>query len=167
MKALIVDDFKDSYLGLLREIVGNRLILMPGARCLIERDDGHILLQQRADNRLWCMPSGYAEEGEDIFQVMLREVREETGLDVLDAKPWGYSSNPRYETMYYPNGDVVQAFGLDFHASQWRGELYADGVETLALDWFPPNALPPALEGHRRAVARFAEFKRTGAFQLY
>lgn len=164
---LAVDDFKDSYLGRLRSIVGNRLILMPGARCLIERADGQILLQKRADNGLWCMPSGYAEAGEDIFQVMLREVREETGLDVLDAKPWGFSSDPRHETMHYPNGDVVQAFGLDFRASQWSGELHADGVETLALDWFSPDALPPVLEGHVRAIARFREFKRTGEFQLY
>jgi 8-oxo-dGTP pyrophosphatase MutT (NUDIX family) len=162
-----MDDFGESYLGRLRAVVGNRLVLMPGARCLIERADGRVLLQQRADNHLWCMPSGYAEEGEDIHQVMLREVREETGLDVLDAKPWGYSSDPRYETMHYPNGDVVQAFGLDFHASRWSGELYADGVETLALDWFAPEALPPILEGHGRAIARFAEFKRTGVFQLY
>lgn len=164
---MCVNDFKDSYLGQLREVVGNRLILMPGARCLIERDDGHILMQQRADNGLWCMPSGYAEAGEDIFQVMLREVREETGLEVLDAKPWGYSSDPRHETMHYPNGDLVQAFGLNFHATQWRGELFADGVETLALGWFAPDALPPVLEGHGRAVARFQEFRRTGVFQLY
>ena len=162
-----MNDFKDSYLGRLREVMGNRLILMPGARCLIERADGHILMQKRTDNGLWCMSSGYAEAGEDIFQVMLREVREETGLEVLDAKPWGFASNPRYETMHYPNGDVVQAFGLDFHASEWRGELYADREETLALDWFSPDALPASLEGHVRAVARFLEFKRTGVFQLY
>jgi 8-oxo-dGTP pyrophosphatase MutT (NUDIX family) len=160
-------DFKRSYLGQLREVVGNRLILMPGARCIIERADGCILMQKRVDNGLWCMPSGYAEAGEDIFQVMLREVREETGLEVLDAKPWGHSSDPRYETMYYPNGDVVQAFGLDFYAREWRGDLHADEVETLALEWFSPDALPPVLEGHGRAVARFQEFKRTGVFQLY
>jgi 8-oxo-dGTP pyrophosphatase MutT (NUDIX family) len=162
-----VSDFKDSYLGRLREVVGNRLILMPGARCIIERGDGRILFQKRADNGLWCIPSGYAEVNEDIVRVMLREVREETGLEVLDAKPWGYSSDPRFETMHYPNGDVVQAFGLDFHASRWSGTLHAEGVETEALDWFAPDALPPLLEGHLRALARFQTFKRTGEFQLY
>jgi 8-oxo-dGTP pyrophosphatase MutT (NUDIX family) len=162
-----MSDFKDSYLGRLRDIVGNRLILMPGARCMVERADGRILLQQRVDNGLWCMPSGYAEADEDIYRAMLREVREETGLEVLDAKPWGFSSDPRYETTRYPNGDVVHAFGLDFHAGAWRGDLHADGVETLALDWFAPDALPPVLEGHTRAVARFQVFKRTGEFQLY
>lgn len=162
-----MSDFKDSYLGRLRDVVGNRLVLMPGARCIIERDDGWVLLQQRADNGLWCMPSGYAEAGEDILRVMLREVREETGLEVLDPVPWGYSSNPDFETMTYPNGDVVQAFGLDFHARDWRGELYVDGVETVALDWFPPDTKAALLEGHRRALARFLTYKRTGIFQLY
>ena len=140
---------------------------MPGARCLIERADGHILMQQRVDNGFWCLPSGYAEAGEDIFQVLLREVLEETGLEVLNAQPWGYSSNPRYETICYPNGDMVQAFGLDFHATQWSGDLHADGLETLALEWFSPDSLPPILEGHGRAIARFQDFKSTGIFQLY
>ena len=162
-----MSDFKDSYLGRLREVVGNRLILMPGARCIIEREDGCVLLQKRADNGLWCMPSGYAEAGEDILRVMLREVREETGLEVLDPVPWGFSSDPQNETITYPNGDQVQAFGLDFHASRWRGELHVDGVETLALEWFAMDTLPALLEGHRRALARFQEFKRTGVFQLY
>jgi len=162
-----VTDFKDSYLGRLREVVGNRLILMPGARCIIEREDGCVLLQRRVDNGLWCMPSGYAEAGEDILQVMLREVREETGLEVLDPVPWGFSSDPRHETIVYPNGDRVQAFGLDFHANRWRGDLYADCVETAALDWFSLDTAPPLLEGHRRALARFRTFKETGEFQLY
>jgi len=41
--------FADSYLGQLRELIGNRLVLMPGARVVIERDDGRILLQKRTD----------------------------------------------------------------------------------------------------------------------
>ena len=160
-------DFEDSYLGQLRQIIGNRLVLMPGARCILEREDGHILLQQRVDNGLWCLPSGYAEVGEDITQVMRREVREETGLEVLDAKAWGFSSDPAYETTLYPNGDQVQAFGLDFFARSWRGDLHVDGVETAALDWFPLDALPEAMSAHRRAAARFQIYKRTGEFQVY
>jgi len=166
-ETLAVSDFKDSYLGRLREVVGNRLVLMPGARCILERADGRVLLQRRVDNGLWCMPSGYAEAGEDILQLMLREMREETGLEVLDPVPWGFSSDPRHETITYPNGDRVQAFGLDFHARRWRGDLYVDGVETLALDWFSPDDIPAMLKGHDRALTRFQEFKRTGVFQLY
>jgi 8-oxo-dGTP pyrophosphatase MutT (NUDIX family) len=105
--------------------------------------------------------------GEDITQVMRREVREETGLEVLDAKAWGFPSDPTYEITLYPNGDQVQAFGLDFFARSWRDGLNVDGVETAALDWFSPDALLEAMFAHRRAAARFQIYKRTGEFQVY
>ena len=159
--------FADSYLGRLRQVVGNRLILMPGARCILERADGAVLFQKRVDIGVWCLPSGYAEEGEDIVQVMKREVIEETGLEVLDAKPWGFASDPNHQTLRYPNGDVVQAFGMDFFARAWRGEAWSDGEETAELGWFTPDDLPQILHGRDRTVFHFQEYKRTGEFQLY
>ena len=55
--------FADSYLGRLRQLVGNRLVLVPGARIIIERDDGRILLHKRTDFDIWGLPGGNAEEG--------------------------------------------------------------------------------------------------------
>ena len=159
--------FAGSYLGRLRQVVGNLLILMPGAGCVLERDDGTVLFQKRVDNGLWCLPSGYAEKGEDIVQAMKREVREETGLEVLDAGPCGFPSDPIYQTVRYPNGDVVQAFGMDFFSRSWRGKVRCDGEETSELDGLTPDDLPQVLQGHDRSVFRFQEYKRTGEFQLY
>lgn len=162
-----MDDFSDSYLGRLRKVVGNRLILMPGARCVIQDGDGRVLLQLRGDMNVWGLPAGFSEEGESTLETLVREVREETGLTVIDPVPWGHASNPAETTLRYPTGDVIQGFGLDFLARRWSGELCADGVETLALEWFALDGLPEMLESHRSTLRHFERYLETGAFQLF
>ena len=39
---LSMSNFADSYVGQLRALVGHRILLMPGARIVIEQDDGKI-----------------------------------------------------------------------------------------------------------------------------
>ena len=41
--------FAESYLGQLRAVVGSRMLLVPGARVVLENQRGEILLQQRSD----------------------------------------------------------------------------------------------------------------------
>lgn len=45
-------------------------------------DDGRILLQLRADDSTWSLPSGYTEPNESPRETAIRETREETGLIV-------------------------------------------------------------------------------------
>ncbi|MEI9428125.1 NUDIX domain-containing protein [Mesorhizobium sp. Cs1299R1N3] len=98
--------FADSYLGQLRALIGDRLVLMPGARIVIERADGSILLQKRTDFGLWGLPGGNAEEGEGLETLVIREVLEETGLVVSDVEPFGFGCDPNYET--FPSRAVLR-----------------------------------------------------------
>lgn len=41
-----------------------------------------ILTGKRRDNGLWTSPGGHVDEGEGIFEAAIREVKEESGLDV-------------------------------------------------------------------------------------
>jgi 8-oxo-dGTP pyrophosphatase MutT (NUDIX family) len=56
--------------------------IVPAASAVVTNDAGEILLQRRSDNALWALPGGTMDVGERIAQTVVREAREETGLDV-------------------------------------------------------------------------------------
>jgi 8-oxo-dGTP pyrophosphatase MutT (NUDIX family) len=158
--------FADSYLGRLRSLVGSRCLLVPGARVVITRQDGSILLQHRSDFALWGLPGGNAEEGEDLADVVVRETFEETGLRIQNPIPFGFGSDPKYETIEFPNGDVCQFFVMMFVTSDYSGIIQTDNAETLGLRWFRPDDLPPMLGNMHRSVEAYVAFKATGRFQM-
>lgn len=53
-----------------------------GADAAIFNDKGEILLMERADGSGWCLPCGWVEANERPYDTVIREVREETGLEV-------------------------------------------------------------------------------------
>ena len=159
--------FADSYLGQLRKLVGTRLLLVPGARAIIEDKDGRILLQHRSDFRTWGLPGGCAEPGEDLTAIVVREVLEETGLKITNVKPFGFSSEPGLETFQFPNGDKCQFFVMNYVTRTYTGSLQMLDGESLALDWFSPDDLPDMLPNMRASVAAYQEFCRTGDFQMF
>ncbi|CAI7663214.1 unnamed protein product [Penicillium discolor] len=59
----------------------SRIVVTGGA--IIRDDHGRILLQRRSDYGDWGLPGGGMEPGERIEETMIREVKEETGLDVI------------------------------------------------------------------------------------
>lgn len=158
--------FEESYVGRLRAIVGNRLLMTPGSRATIVDNNDRVLLQMRGDNRKWGLPGGAAEENETIGDSAIREVEEETGLRILNPKPFGYFSMPDGNSIVYPNGDEVQPYVVDFHATEWEGELRADGIESLDLQWFPIDDTPnDMLPRHQLALAAFKKYRAGDGFQ--
>lgn len=55
--------------------------------------DGQVLLIKRRDVEVWALPGGAIDSGESIAQAAVREVKEETGIDIhlvrLDGVPIG------------------------------------------------------------------------------
>ncbi|MFK5977856.1 MAG: NUDIX domain-containing protein [Rhizobiaceae bacterium] len=163
-----MSDFASSYVGQLRKIIGNHLLLLPGARIVIQDEQQRILLQKRSDFNVWGLPGGNAEPGEDILSIIKREVEEETSLRVLDARPFGFGSSPSLETITYPNGDQAQHFVLDFFCLRFEGTVKAADDESLDIEWFPIDQLPDdILPNMRESIKAYERFAASGEFQLF
>jgi 8-oxo-dGTP pyrophosphatase MutT (NUDIX family) len=160
--------FAQSSLGRLRAAMGRGALLCPCVRVVIERDDGCILLQARADFvGMWGLPGGHIEIGESAIQAARREVLEETGLQAARLQPFGYASNPAVETVTLPNGDICQYLAVLFHCDAYTGALRADPAEALALEWVQPAAgLPPMMPHVDATLQAFRRFKAGAGFQL-
>lgn len=161
-----MSDFSHSWLGQMRQLVGSRLILMPGTRIVIERDDGRILLDHRADFRIWALPGGAAEVGESLAETIVREVAEECGLVISTPIPFGFASDPATETTTFPNGDVTQNFSLMFTTQAYSGVPVPLDGESIGYQWADPHDLPEMVLNHRRSVEAWLAWKLDGTFQL-
>ena len=85
--------------------------------CMLTDDEGRILVQDRTDPS-WpgiCFPGGHVEPGESFVESVIREVREETGLTILDPILCGIKQFPLQGGGRY----VV----LLFRASRFTGTL--------------------------------------------
>ncbi len=159
-------DFASSYLSRLRAVVGDRLLLVPGMRIVVERPDGAILLQLRSDYRLWGLPGGVPDEGEGADETVIRETFEETGIQVSDPRPFGFACDPGHEVWTYPNGDRCHYFTLLYVARRFTGEVIGGNDESLKVGWFMPDDLPPLLPVMQRTLDAYARFRGTGEFQM-
>ncbi|MEK3701485.1 NUDIX domain-containing protein [Paenibacillus sp. FSL R10-2199] len=82
-----------------------RSIIVTGG-AIIKDKYGRILLQQRSDYGDWELPGGGMEAGETIEETMIREVKEETGLEVNHYNLLSIYTGARM--MYtYPDGNEV------------------------------------------------------------
>ena len=107
-------DFWTSYLGRLRAKIGNDLVLMPGARAVMERADGLILLERRADFSIWGLPGGNAEEGQSLEKTMARELMEEIGIEALNLVPFGFPPTRRAKPSAIPTAIRYMPFASTF-----------------------------------------------------
>ena len=114
--------------------------VVPSVTAAVLNDAGHILLIHKVDNDLWALPGGGHDAGESITNTVIREVREETGLDVEVERLVGTYTDPRH-VMAYDDGEVRQQFSLCFGARWVGGEPLEDGSETKGVRWVDPADL--------------------------
>jgi ADP-ribose pyrophosphatase YjhB (NUDIX family) len=139
------------------------MIIRPGVSAVILGPDG-ILLQQRTDNRLWGLPGGAVEFGESVEEAVVREVREETGLDVRPQRLIGvYSAPANHQIVTYPDGNVIHYVSSSFEC-RIVGGAATGGPESLAVRWWPLDALPPELMPMHRIRIEDALARQVGAF---
>jgi len=99
-----------------------------------------LLVIRRSDNDRYAIPGGQLELGETLTQAVVREVEEETGIDVNATDVIGLYSNPNH-VMAYDNGEVRQEFSICFRARPVGGELRTSD-ESREVFWAERNQLP-------------------------
>ena len=103
---------------------------------VVGNDDGEILLVQRAESGLWLYPTGWADVGYSPAEVVVKEVREETGIDcevlrpiaILDGLRLGFTGIPLYS--------------LVFHCRMTGGSLTPHPMECPDVGFFAEGDLP-------------------------
>ena len=118
------------------------VLLQDGAAAIIVNDKGQILLQSRADRDKWGLPGGCQELGERFQDTVIREIKEETNLDVaeedLELLDIVSGSSRRND---YPNGDVVINNTALYCVRNYSGELRWDS-ESKNMKFFDIEDLP-------------------------
>jgi 8-oxo-dGTP pyrophosphatase MutT (NUDIX family) len=153
------------YVRDLRAAVGTRRLILVGASAVIFDEVGQVLLVRRGDTGLWSLPAGIMDMDEAIAETVVREVREETGLDVEPVRLTGLYTNPSLQNMTYPNGDQVHVVNATFECRVVGGRLRPDGEETLDVAYFPPSALPRLRAAHLVRITDAAGDQREAQFR--
>lgn len=136
------------------------VLLQDGAAAIIVNENGQILLQSRADNDRWGLPGGCQELGERFEDTIIREVKEETNLDITEDNLELIaivSGNTRRNE--YPNGDVVINNTALYCVKNYSGEVKWDSeskdMKFFDLDNLPMNQNDPDLiEIYKKSLNR-------------
>lgn len=99
--------------------------------CLIHKGDKYLLQDRvKKDWRGYTMPGGHVEPGESIVDAVVREMREETGLTILNPKLCGVKQFPIENGRY-----MVFLFSTD----EFEGEVVSS--DEGRMHWVDKNEL--------------------------
>lgn len=126
----------------LRSVLKGRAPALASVAAILEMD-GRLLLLERSDGRGMDLPGGIVRWGESVEQAVLREVREETGLQVTVKHIIGVFSAPARDPRF---GCVCIAYACDVVS----GDLRASEEGRPA--WIPIEQLPERLAFGNEAI---------------
>ncbi|HEY7136608.1 MAG TPA: NUDIX hydrolase N-terminal domain-containing protein [Acidimicrobiia bacterium] len=140
------DALFEEWLDSVGEGVGGYVTPKVAVAAVVGNEAGEILLTQRADSGVWLYPVGWADVGYSPAEVAVKEVYEETGIEVepvrlvavFDGLRLGFARIPMYSMV--------------FHCRMLGGALAGHPLETRAVGFFARDALPWPLAGGERWV---------------
>jgi 8-oxo-dGTP pyrophosphatase MutT (NUDIX family) len=123
-------------------------------------DDLEVVLAGRDSDRTWVFPKGTPDPGESVEETALREVREETGLDVSIAAPIG-----AIDYWFAVPGERVHKFVHFFLMRADGGDVSRHDQEYDDVRWVPVSDARRMLsyETYREMLDRAVEAARDAA----
>ncbi|MFS0870317.1 NUDIX domain-containing protein [Paenibacillus xylanilyticus] len=109
----------------------SRIVVTGGA--IIRDGGGRILLQRRSDYGDWGLPGGGMEPGERIEETMIREVKEETGLEVTSYELASIYTGEKMKYTY-PDGNEVVFVMFLFNVTVHLDGKLAEDQRTLLFE---------------------------------
>jgi 8-oxo-dGTP pyrophosphatase MutT (NUDIX family) len=135
----------------LRAKIGHDLLWLSGLTAVVLNDAQEVLLVKRADDGRWSLVAGILEPGEQPAVAAIREVQEETAVEVVVDRLLSIETLPPSS---YPNGDQVQFLDLCFRCRVVRGEPRVNDDESVDVRWWPLDELPDLLDREREYIQR-------------
>jgi len=103
--------------------------MVVAASAVVTDDNGRILLLRRTDSGNWALPGGAIELGESLPACAIREVKEETGLEITITGLIGIYTDPKH-VIAYSDGEVRQQFNVCFAGKIISGALESSAEST-------------------------------------
>jgi len=135
-------DVVDAWMSSVGSGIGGYVTPKVAVGAVVGDDAGRILLIQRSDSGVWLYPTGWADIGYSPAEVVVKEVAEETGIEVevlgllavLDGMQMGLR---------------LPMYSLVWHCRAVGGELNPHPLECSDVGWFAEDELPEPLAGAR------------------
>ena len=148
----------------LRDKIGHAPLWLPGITAVVLKEVPpgapihqlpEVLLVRRADNGEWTPVTGIIDPNEEPHVAAVREVKEETGLDVMVEALLGTDAVGPVE---YPNGDVTSYVDIAMRCAVASAEPGADTPhvaddESVEVGWFQVSKMPPMKPRFRLIIA--------------
>jgi 8-oxo-dGTP pyrophosphatase MutT (NUDIX family) len=133
----------------LRRRIGHDLLHLIGVSCVVVNDRREVLLVHSKERGNWMPIGGMVEPGEEPADSVVREVFEETGVEVVPERLVGVFDGP---AVTYKNGDRVQYITIVFRCRPVGGSPHVHDDENTDVRYFPAGALPELRADHRRNI---------------
>lgn len=106
---------------------------------IIKDQENRILLCLRNDHDIWNLPGGRLEKGESPWQGVIREVKEETGLNVEIVRLIGVYSKPNKD-------EIVFSFECKVLGGELTLNDEAKDIKYFSIDDIPENTVQKQVE---------------------
>ncbi|NHW35475.1 NUDIX hydrolase [Paenibacillus aceris] len=99
---------------------------------IVEDKNGHILLV-KTQHGGWVLPGGQVAEGENVMDVLIRGIKEESGIDVIVSYLIGVYSNTGIHNSHYNLTAISTKVTFNFMCTPVGGEMLSSEETSFSL----------------------------------